>query len=156
MNTKGEIVDLTEQKPNFKKPRVASPQSSIYKAKISPNAMEGKDRPGLKDLAKLVDNKAGNENPTEEPTGNKGKDLKPEKATNKRKKPKGKNRGGKRGAKALRSIDPHVEVEYQEKSTVEVPTLKRQASPVSLSTPVSNPDNYDPKDVSADGFKARK
>ena len=169
INANGETIDLTEQKPNLNKFRAASPSSSIYKAKISPNMMEGKDRPGLKDLAKLVNNKVGNDeagNLAERPAGNKNKpktdkkkaikaNSQVEKPVNK-KKPKGKNRGGQRGAKTLKSMSPHVEVEYQEKSTVEVPTPRRQASPDSLSTPVSDPENYDPKDVSADGFKAAK
>ena len=158
VNARGEAINLTEQKPNLK---------SIYKAKLSPNTLEGKDRPGLKDLAKLVNDKVESDESAEKPAGNENKpktgkkkaektDSQVEKPANKKKKSKGKNRGGQRGAKALKSMGPHVEVEYQEKSTVEVPTSKKQASPVSLSTPVTDPDNYDPKDVSADGFKARK
>ena len=139
----GERVNIphTEQKPNFK--YIPSPQAEFRKAKLSPNTAEGKTaRPGLKDLARLVNEQAGNESTPE----------KPEK--------QGKNRGKKgkyqRGKKAPRAMDPHVKVEFQEKSPAEVPTSKRQSSPVSLSTPVNNPDNYDPKDVSADGFLAVK
>lgn len=42
----------TEQKPNFK--FVPTPQSDFRRAKLSPNVAEGKDRPGLKDLARMV------------------------------------------------------------------------------------------------------
>ena len=137
-------IEATEQKPN-KRPR--TPQGDFMKAKLSPNAAEGKDRPGLKDLAKLAEQVAGNEDKAEK-TGN------DKKVGNEPKKPnKHKNKNKKRGKKAL---NPHVKVEFQEKSAAKVPTSKRQASPVSLSTPVSNPDNYESKDVSADGFKAAR
>lgn len=134
----------TEQKPNI---RLRTPQGDFMKAKLSPNMAEGKDRPGLKDLAKLAEQMAGNEKPAEK-TGNKHG-----KKNNKKGGKQGKNQ---RGKKNMKNINPHVEVEYQEKSTTEVPTSKRQASPVSLSTPVTDPSNYDDKDVSADGFKAIK
>ena len=79
------------------------------------------------------------------PTGNKKKSKKAKKSKNQR------------GKKALSAAkNPHVNVEFQEKSAAKVPTSKRHASPVSLSTPVNNPDNYDSKDVSADGFLAAK
>ncbi|MBQ6149724.1 type IV secretion system DNA-binding domain-containing protein [Candidatus Saccharibacteria bacterium] len=137
-------IETTEQKPN-KRPR--TPQGDFMKAKLSPNAAEGKDRPGLKDLAKLAEQVAGNEDKAEK-TGN------DKKVGNEPKKPnKHKNKNKRRGKKAL---NPHVKVEFQEKSAAKVPTSKRQASPVSLSTPVSNPDNYESKDVSADGFKAAR
>ncbi len=58
----------TEQKPNLEHrttavaarsiprsvPREATPQGDFRRTKMSPNTAEGKDRPGLKDLAKLV------------------------------------------------------------------------------------------------------
>ena len=161
-------IPHTEQKPNFR--FIPTPQSDFMKAKLSPNTAEGKNRPGLKDLAKLVNEKeavkTGNKDlVATAPSDNAGNDKiavapapgntpvrKGKKKNNKRKK-----NGKERGKKALNvSINPHVEVEYQEKSTVNVPTLKKPASPVSLSTPVTNPDNYDSKDVSADGFKAAR
>ena len=142
--------DNTEQKPNFK--YIPSPQAEFRKAKLSPNTAEGKERPGLKDLAKLVDMETGNQKQSkkEQP----GKNSKPNKKKN-----KGSHKGNtkmQRGKKAIKTINPHVEVEFQEKSPARVPTSKRQASPVSLSTPVTDPGNYDSKDVSADGFKAKK
>ena len=42
----------TVQKPNFK--FVPSPQNDFRKLKMSPNAAEGKERPGLKDLGQLI------------------------------------------------------------------------------------------------------
>ena len=147
-----EIPHKTEQKPNFK--YIPSPQAEFKKAKLSPNTAEGKERPGLKDLARLVNEEAGNKE-----VGNKEQPekVKKEKKSGKKKKgnknnPKGGNAKLQRGKKAIKAMNPHVEVEFQEKSPAEVPTSKRQASPVSLSTPVNNPDNYDSKDVSADGF----
>ena len=174
----GERINIphTEQKPNFK--YVPTPQADFRKAKLSPNTAEGKDRPGLKDLAKLLNEKTeatetGNEKPSdnrgitevEKKTPNTPPDdvAKPtsvntstKKGKKNKKKPgnKGKNQRGKKVVKA--AMNPHVQIEYQEKSTAEVPTSKKQASPVSLSTPVNNPDNYETKDVSADGFLAKK
>ena len=150
-----------EQKPNKK--YIPTPQADFRKAKLSPNTAEGKNRPGLKDLAKLAEQVAGNEQKagnetisvTPDITGE-DKSKKPNKnhkKGNKKGQKQGKNQ---RGKKAMKAMNPHVKVEFQEKSPAEVPTSKRQASPVSLSTPVSNPDNYESKDVSADGFKARK
>ena len=173
----------TEQKPNLKKSSrtVYSPQADFRKAKLSPNTAEGKNRPGLKDLAKLAEQMAGNENVENKDiknTGNKdtkntgveapntstgveqekpeSNGKKPNKNHKKNNKKGGKQGKGQRGKKTLRSMDPHVRVEFQEKSPAKVPTSKKQASPVSLSTPVNNPDNYDSKDVSADGFLAVK
>ena len=56
----------TEQKPNLKY-RTPTPQGDFMRAKLSPNAAEGKDRLGLKDLAALVAEKTGN-NVTENKT----------------------------------------------------------------------------------------
>ena len=141
----------TEHKPNIKP---HTPQGDFIKAKLSPNAAEGKDRPGLKDLARLaeqiVENEAGNEKPAE------NREEKPRKP-NKHGKKGGKNRGKQgRNQRNKKVVNPHVKVEFQEKSAAEVPTSKRKASAVSLSTPVADPSNYDDKDVSADGFKAVK
>ncbi|MBR3270235.1 type IV secretion system DNA-binding domain-containing protein [Candidatus Saccharibacteria bacterium] len=147
----------TEQKPNLKP---HTPQGDLIKAKLSPNAVEGKDRPGLKDLAKLAEQISGNETKAgnEQPVEN-GEEKAPEtpKKPNKHGKKGGKNRGKQgKNQRSKKVVNPHVKVEFQEKSAAEVPTSKRQASPVSLSTPVNNPDNYDTKDVSADGFLAVK
>ena len=144
-------ANKSEQKPNI---RPRTPQGDFMKAKLSPNTAEGKDRPGLKDLAKLAEQvSAGNENAAGNQkapaTPNVTGENKPQKP-NKYKGKKGKNHR-KKGP-----INPHVRVEFQEKSPAAVPTSKKQASPVSLSTPVTNPDNYESKDVSADGFKAVK
>ena len=163
-HSSGYLEKKPEQKPNFK--YVPTPQSDFRKAKLSPNTAEGKDRPGLKDLAKLL----GEQEKQTESTGNKevptvdkeNIEKKAEAAENKptgnKKKPKkAKKSKNQRGKKALSAAkNPHVNVEFQEKSAAKVPTSKRHASPVSLSTPVNNPDNYDSKDVSADGFLAAK
>ncbi len=45
-----------EQKPNLKAP---TPQADFIKSKLSPNTAEGKERLGLKDLARLAEEKAG-------------------------------------------------------------------------------------------------
>ena len=51
-------VATPEQKPNFKYqpkfPKPSTPQGDFMKQKLSPNAAEGKESLGLKDLAKLA------------------------------------------------------------------------------------------------------
>ena len=148
----------TEQKPNLGKPVFRyqpTPEADFRRAKLSPNTAEGKDRPGLKDLTKMLETEGKSMAQSVQPMqgkssssaqGNKNKG----KSTSKK---KGK---GQRGKKAIKAMNPHIEVEYQEKSATNIPTPKKPVSPVSLSTPVTNPDNYDSKDVSADGFKAAK
>ena len=153
----------TEQKPNLKhSTRVISPQADFMKAKLSPNTAEGKNRPGLKDLARLAGEMSGNEQGDKQgikqaPDSQKAVE-KPKKNKNTGKRKKSGNSGkNQRGKKAIKTaMNPHLKVEYQEKSTAKVPTSRKQASPVSLSTPVTDPDNYESKDVSADGFKARR
>ncbi|MBR3254427.1 type IV secretion system DNA-binding domain-containing protein [Candidatus Saccharibacteria bacterium] len=135
-------VPRTEQKPNFRKP--ASPQSEFRKQNLSPNVAEGKERLGLKDLAKLVDEK---QNEKAKPADNK-----PKKQGNTRTKKdkKGKKSLGKSAVKA--TLTP--EIEYQEKSAA---NITPSTTPViSLSTPVNRPDHYADKDNSADGFLAIK
>lgn len=152
----------TEQKPNLNHSEkyAPTPEGDFRKAKLSPNTAEGKNRPGLKDLARLVNEQtrneqAGNDQAENEQAGNDQAQSKGNTTVKKHKKPSKKSKG-QRGKKTVRAMDPHVKVEFQEKSPAKVPTSKKQASAVSLSTPVSNPDDYDSKDVSADGFKARR
>ncbi len=124
----------SEQKPNFKKP--ASPQAEFRKQNLSPNTAEGKERLGLKDLAKLVDEKQAAK-PTD------GQGNAPDKNSKKGKKSRGK--------KAVKAMSPKIE--YQEKSAA---SITPSTTPVSLSTPVKNPDHYVDKDNSVDGFLAIK
>lgn len=71
----------TEQKPNTKHP---NPQTELRRSGLSPNAVEGKERLGLKDLAKLAMEKEGIDNNEtkqggevkNEPSSKKGKNKK--------------------------------------------------------------------------------
>ena len=139
----------TEQKPNLK--RLASPQAEFRKQNLSPNAAEGKERLGLKDLAKLVDEKQSEKSEKVEKTEKPATD-KPKKQGNKPGK-KGKNSKKNLGKKAAKAaLTP--EIEYQEKS---VANITPSTTPViSLSTPVNRSDHYVDKDNSADGFLAIK
>lgn len=129
----------TEQKPNLKKP--VSPQAEFRRQNLSPNAAEGKERLGLKDLAKVVEEKTTTKEPEKEKTvkedAKKGKEKK-----------KGKKKLGKQALKALKP-----EVEYQEKSTVQIAPSN---TPLSLSTPVKKTEDFSDKDNSMDGFLAIK
>lgn len=134
-----------EQKPNYKPP---TPQADFRRSKLSPNAAEGKERLGLKDLAKLVGEQKGNEEPRKEVAKVK----------------KGKKRFEKKGKPAKTTpVVPSVkeekrgpnptpvtpEVEYQEKNSV---AIKPSHNPLPLSTPVKRTEDFAKKDNSVDGF----
>ncbi len=145
-----------EQKPNL---RHVSPQNEMRRSGLSPNAAEGRESLGLKDLARMVaENGQGNV----------------QFVSNSSKKNKHKSKKGKKhlenksqGANSTpvvpsinkqSNVDTSVtpvrpEVEYQEKSTVNI-----QPSHVdtSLLTPVKRTDHYAGKDNSVDGFLAIK
>lgn len=127
----------TEQRPNFKV--APTPQGDLIRSKMSPNTVEGKDRLGLKDLAKLAE-KMGE-----------GKVEFNVKKTGK-KKPK-KNKNSKNKKKKTHSSPVKPEVEYQEKSTV---TINPSHNSLPLSTPVERADKHAEKDNSVDGFLAIK
>ncbi len=116
----------TEQKPNT---RFSTPQAEFRRQNLSPNAAEGKERLGLKDLAKLV-NQQGNQQQTAKPTKKKGK--------------KGTDHSPTPVSSPVRP-----KVEYREKTPVKI---KPDHKPVSLSTPVKDPSDYAPVDNSVDGF----
>lgn len=157
----------TEQKPNLKHP--SSPQGDFMQQKISPNAAEGKESLGLKDLATLVE--ARNEElekqgkadtskaSSKSPTGQQA-----HKSTRKKKKAGKKanksyqispNKTGKNNnqSKNPTPVVPPVkpDVEYQEKSMV---SIQPSHEPLPLSTPVKQPEKYAAKDNSVDGFLA--
>ena len=62
-NLRGFSAGSSEQKPN--KNRFSSPKADFRKSGLSPNAAEGKERLGLKDLAKLVSDKTSDDNKSE-------------------------------------------------------------------------------------------
>ncbi len=140
----------TEQKPNFKyqpaasRPapaRSLSPQAEFRRQNLSPNAAEGKDRLGLKDLAKLVNGEV------------EAKKM-PEAGKQNNKKPYNKGKKGKNHYEKKGSFSPvRPEVEYQEKSPVEIHPDNK---PASLMTPVKRTDRYAEVDNSVDGFLAIK
>ncbi len=146
----------SEQKPNLKY-KSASPQADFRRQNISPNAAEGKERMGLKDLAKLVSESQGN-NVEQKPTltAKKGKNSNKNRGKNAK---KGKKRSEKSGHPAkstpvVPSVTPvKPEVEYQEKSTVEI---KPSHDSLPLSTPVKHTEDFAEKDNSVDGFLSIK
>ena len=167
----------TEQKPNLKyRP---TPQADFRRQSISPNVAEGKDRPGLKDLAKLVIEKTNNEegNKNSEQKGNKESSEKQteklvkksldkqsvKKKTDDKPLKKNKQKSGKKdnnkpaikqNSKSSNSkTEVKPEVEYQEKSVVNISTNN---TPVSLSTPIKHTEDFADKDNSVDGFLSIK
>ena len=128
----------TEQKPNFK--RSQSAQEEFRKQNLSPNAAEGKERLGLKDLAKALAEKEGNKSPEK----------------NNKASGKGKHRPlDKKGKQKNRTVSSPVkpEVVYKEKDVVEI-TPSKEA--LTLSTPVRRTDQFAEVDNSVDGFLAIK
>lgn len=147
----------SEQKPNIK--YMPTPQADFRKQNLSPNAAEGKERPGLKDLAKLV---AENQEKDEENA--KGTIKKSSSQSKKgKKKAQVRKKGNKHTEKTPKSVKTtekasastpvKPEVEYQEKSTVDI---KPSHDSLPLSTPVKDTENYAPKDNSVDGFLSIK
>ncbi|MBQ8156268.1 type IV secretion system DNA-binding domain-containing protein [Candidatus Saccharibacteria bacterium] len=144
----------TEQRPNLKRP--STPQEDFRKQNLSPNAAEGKTSLGLKDLAALAKEKT-QQTPGNSNTPASAKKGKKHKKKNKRGQittPKVQSSAQSNGSPVENSTNRgatpvHPEVEYREKSSVEI-TPKN--TPVSLSTPVKNPEDFAPKDNSVDGF----
>ncbi|MBR0372714.1 type IV secretion system DNA-binding domain-containing protein [Candidatus Saccharibacteria bacterium] len=159
-------VSRAEQKPNLK--HRPTPQGDFMRQNLSPNTAEGKERLGLKDLAKLL---SGTENQqeiteknVEEPMVSTEKEA-PAKKKSEKKGKKGEKKNSKKAKKGKTTpVIPPVEeptpsspvtpeVEYQEKSAVEI-TPSHESLP--LSTPVKRTDHYADKDNSVDGFLAIK
>jgi len=155
----------TEQKPNSK--RSSTPQADMRRLKVSPNAAEGKERLGLKDLAKLAAEQS--ESKIEAIKENEAGKRKTEKK-------KGKRSGGKKGKRnSSTSVSSPVsspvkvneiaataapvatpvtpEVIYQEKSTVQIQPSHK---PIALDKPIQSAENYASKDNSVDGFLSIK
>ena len=143
----------TEQKPNLKY-KSSSPQADFRRRNISPNAAEGKERLGLKDLAKLVNESQGNNSEQKStPASKKGKNG----SKNRNKNVKRGKKYADKGSDSAKStpVVPSVrpEVEYQEKSTVEI---KPSHDSLPLSTHVKHTENFAEKDNSVDGFLSIK
>ena len=141
----------TEHKPNLK--HSPTPQGDLIRAKLSPNAAEGKERLGLKDLARL----AGE-------VGEGKVEFKVEKGKSNNKKGKKRFKKNKKQSKSTPVVPPvknsersatpvKPEVEYQEKSTV---TIRPNHDSLPLSTPVERTDRHAEKDNSVDGFLSIK
>ncbi|MBR3256527.1 type IV secretion system DNA-binding domain-containing protein [Candidatus Saccharibacteria bacterium] len=150
----------SEQKPNLK--HAPTPQSDFMRQKLSPNAAEGKERLGLKDLAALIGNQQAENSQEKVGKENQGKDKpiktevqKPEKkrisARKQRSKKKKTNKKPQNPTPVVPSVKP--EVEYQEKSTI---TIQPSHTPLPLSTPVKDTEDYASKDNSVDGILAIK
>lgn len=150
----------SEQKPNLK--HTPTPQSDFMRQKLSPNAAEGKERLGLKDLAALIGNQQAENSQEEVGKDSQGKDeptkteaQKPERKRSNAKKQRSKKKKANKKPQNPTPVVPSVkpEVEYQEKSTI---TIQPSHTPLSLSTPVKDTEAYASKDNSVDGILAIK
>ena len=168
-----------ERKPNTRKP--ATPQGDFRRQNLSPNAAEGREALGLKDLAKLVGVESEKARASEKEVvpgkeGTKFKKNKPNKQNKQGKQDKQGGQGEQTTKKPVISspVNPspapvntatgaasgdaasspvHPEVEYQEKSMVEIQPTHHS---LPLSTPVQRSDHHASKDNSVDGFLAIK
>ncbi len=153
----------SEQKPNLKRSS-STPQAEFRRQNLSPNAAEGKERLGLKDLAKLVaENQEKNATETVDAAASVKKGKNDNKSHRNQAK-KGKkhaekvNNGlAKSTAKVPVASDPvksiKPTVEYQEKSTIEI---RPSHNSLPLSTPVKRTEDFVSKDNSVDGFLSIK
>ena len=151
----------TEQKPNLK--HQPTPQGDFIRQKISPNAAEGKERLGLKDLATLLGGQGkddqGNkaqEEPVQDQPEPQPQPVEPPKKqrSNRHKKKKKANKTVAKQENAT-PVVPSVrpEIEYQEKSTV---AIEPTHDPLPLSTPIKSADEFAEADNSMDGFLSVK
>ena len=151
----------TEQKPNLK--HQPTPQGDFIRQKISPNAAEGKERLGLKDLATLLGgqgkddqgNKAQDEPVQDQPEPQPQPVEPPKKQRSNRHKNKKKANKTVEKQENATPVVPSVrpEIEYQEKSTV---AIEPTHDPLPLSTPVKSADEFAKADNSMDGFLSVK
>lgn len=142
-----EIRETIEQADKYKKNLADSGRQEpkiILRSGLSPNTAEGKERLGLKDLARMVEENGEGKVQFVKPKGKRAN-------KNRQQTKKGNRASSNSGNSPVRP-----EVEYQEKSTVPIKPSHDAASVNSLSTPVKEPENYAPKDNSVDGFLSIK
>lgn len=164
-NTNAQRPERSQMSRNHRKPTESTPEADFRRQKISPNTAEGKTSLGLKDLARLAQQQAG---PNFVSHG----------AKNAKKREKsGKKSGGSNTRPHNSPVSQNVtpehrdvttvnttknpsfptpvtpEVKYQEKSAV---TITPSHRPLSLETPVKEPEDYAAKDNSVDGFLSIK
>ena len=156
-----------EQKPNLRRP-APTPQADFRRQNLSPNAAEGKERLGLKDLAKLVADQANDSEVVSAATTGNGKKGKNGSKNRRNQVKKGKKRFEKQqdtkmnSTPVVPSVNPgsnagstsvRPEVECQEKSTVDIHPSHNS---LPLSTPVKHTEDFASKDNSVDGFLSIK
>ncbi|MBR5046015.1 type IV secretion system DNA-binding domain-containing protein [Candidatus Saccharibacteria bacterium] len=172
-----------EQKPNLK--YSTSPQADFMKTKMSPNTAEGKERMGLKDLAKLVSEKT-NEEGSKQSIKKEESKLKPAAegtAKESRKNKREKRREEKRAKKVLKVVEKEkkkakLEPKTANSSPQSSPVPQVKATPVikpiieqsekpaeqittteksfDLTQPIRDPQGYMGQDNSMDGFLSIK
>lgn len=152
------VTPRTEQKPNLK--YQFTPQADFRRQNLSPNAAEGKDRPGLKDLAKLVEEAGGltedkkRENPVNpaEAAAPKIAENREKQGKNKSKKRSGKGRRGEKTLKAATSTPVNSPVASVNSGTSTGAAAEVSTAPASATKPADK-NSADFKE-SGDGFIA--
>ena len=161
-------VRTTEQKPNLR--RISSPQEDLRRSGLSPNAAEGKERLGLKDLARMVsENGEGNVKFVNQHSTKKGNQKHQKGKRNHKKYPGSSHPNPVKSNPVPSQVNPapiqakptvqpsstpvRPQVEYQEKTSV---TINPSHNSLPLSTPVKDAENYAERDNSVDGFLSIK
>lgn len=144
-STEAKSKNITEHKPNLKP---STPQADLRQLGLSPNAVEGKERLGLKDLAALAAKQQGSKVEFKPTTQAKPDSDKKGKNNSKKRK---KNR--KKQSKQPFPTPVTPEVEYREKSTIQI---KPSHHDLPLNTPVKRTESFADKDNSVDGFLSIK
>ena len=150
-NLRGFSAKKLEQKPN----KTYSPQTDFRKAGLSPNAAEGKERLGLKDLAKLVEEKKAKpetvqrrEDTPESPRKDKRKKTRKKGKITANNSPVASSPAMPDKAPIKATVITPV-IEYQEKSATPVKTNEHS---IDLSQAIRDPGKFAGQDNSMDGF----
>ena len=153
MPTNGYVLKA-EQKPNIKRP--STPQEDFRRQNLSPNAAEGKERLGLKDLAKLVKKQETKQETAPEAKIKPVEAPKPEETNKKGKERKSRRKAGKKALNASPAPVKQVETPVNNASeTVQSPTpastpvktVEKPTVPTPVSTPVKPEVVYQEKSV---------
>ena len=144
-----------EQKPNLRSRKNPTPQADMRRLGLSPNAAEGKERLGLKDLARMIsENGEGKVEFISNSDAKKGKHRNKKGKKNSQKQTSTPVVPPANATNTVTAASPvHPEVEYQEKTSV---AIKPSHDSLPLSTPVRRTDTYVEKDNSVDGFLSIK
>ena len=144
----------TEQKPNFK--FMPTPQADLRRSKLSPNAAEGRESLGLKDLAKLVESRStktteNREKPAQNTNKSAGAAQKPAESSKKAPETSQKSNNPNSSKPAKKSLSRREKARKKGKAALNAPlsTPKKTPDQSPVSTPVVTPVKIEHQEKSA-------